>query len=75
MNNFLRRAANVVMVLSLAPWVAYVGFVANGVYRGDVADVLHPGVIGMFALISACIWVVGYLLDGRMPWQIIRKGD
>ncbi len=67
MDNFLRRAANVVMVLSLLPllsaaWAAY-----RDSYYNDLL------IIG--GVPWAVLWMIGYMLDGRMPWQIVRKGE
>jgi len=67
MDNFLRRAANVVMVLSLLPllsaaWLAY-------------ESPYHPDILILGGVPWAVLWMIGYMLDGRMPWQIVRKGE
>jgi len=67
MDNFLRRAANVVMVLSLLPLLSAAWLAYEGPYHNDLL------IIG--GVSWAVLWMIGYMLDGRMPWQIVRKGE
>ena len=75
MNPFVRHAASVVMALSLIPAALWLYVLVSHLLG-------HPGrnpfsvealLLGVFPW--AVLWFIGYMLDGRMPWQIIRKAD
>ena len=75
MNDFVRRAANVFMVLSLIPagiWLimAVVELIGQSPPFAFTID----GFL-LCILPWAVLWFIGYMLDIRMPWQIIRKAD
>ena len=75
MNPFMRHAASVVMALSLIPAALWLYVLVSHLLG-------HPGrhpfsvealLLGVFPW--AVLWFIGYMLDRRMPWQIIRKGE
>ena len=75
MNPFVRHAASVVMALSLIPAAAWV-------YNLIIYLMGNPGIrpfsseaLVILVVPWAVLWIIGYMMDGRMPWQILKKSE
>lgn len=75
MNNFVRRAANVVMVLSLIPAGIWLFMAVTASIGQSPPFVFTIDGLLLCVLPWAVLCFIGYMLDIRMPWQIIRKPD
>ena len=75
MNNFVRRAANVVMVLSLIPAGIWLLMVVTELMGQSPPFAFTIDGLLLCVLPWAVLWFIGYMLDIRMPWQIIRRGE
>ena len=75
MNTFLKHAASVVITLSLIPLAFWLYILVS-----HLLGIVGPRPFSVEALFLgvfpwAVLWIIGYKLDGRMPWQILKKSE
>ena len=73
MNTFPRHAANFVMALSLIPAAFWLYVLVSHLLGYPNRHPFSVEALLLGVLPWAVLWIIGYMLDGRMPWHVLRK--
>ncbi len=73
MNNFPRNAANVAMALSLIPAAFWLYVLVSHLLGHPNRHPFSVEALLLGVLPWAVCCLVGYLVDARLPWQVLKK--